>query len=43
LDKYEYKLKTDQMKALASDGNYKEAADIADSINWRKSRMLISL
>jgi len=36
LDKYEYKLKTDQMKALASDGNYKEAADIADSINWRK-------
>ncbi|MCR5271498.1 MAG: tetratricopeptide repeat protein [Lachnospiraceae bacterium] len=36
MDKYEYKLKTDQMKVLASEGNYEEAAKIADSINWRK-------
>ncbi|MCR5468851.1 MAG: tetratricopeptide repeat protein [Lachnospiraceae bacterium] len=36
MDKYEYKLKTDQMKVLASEGNYEEAAKIADTINWRK-------
>lgn len=36
MDKYEYKLKTDQMKVLASEGNYEEAAKIADSINWKK-------
>ena len=36
MDKYEYKLKIDQMKTLASNGNYNMAAEIADSINWRK-------
>lgn len=36
MDKYEYKLKIDQMKTLASSGNYNMAAEIADSINWRK-------
>lgn len=36
MDKYEYKLKLDQMKALAEKGDYETAAEIADSINWRK-------
>lgn len=36
LDKYEYKLKLDQMKALAAEGDFATAAEIADSINWRK-------
>lgn len=36
MDKYEYKLKLDQMKALAAEGDYATAAEIADSINWRK-------
>lgn len=36
MDKYEYKLKIDQMKALAAEGNYAAAAEIVDSINWRK-------
>ena len=36
LDKYEYKLKLDQMKSLAAEGDYTTAAEIADSINWRK-------
>ena len=36
MDKYEYKLKLDQMKALIAEGNYAAAAEIVDSINWRK-------
>lgn len=36
MDKYEYKLKLDQMKAQAAAGDYATAAEIADSINWRK-------
>lgn len=36
MDKYEYKLKLDQMKVLAEKGDYETAAEIADSINWRK-------
>ena len=36
MDKYEYKLKLDQIKTLAAEGNYRTAAELADSINWRK-------
>lgn len=36
MDKYEYKLKLDQMKALAAEGDYATAAEIADTINWRR-------
>ena len=36
MDKYEYKLKLDQMKSLTAEGKYEEAAEIADTINWRK-------
>ncbi len=38
MDKYEYKLKLDQMKALAEKKDFETAAEIADSINWRKVR-----
>ncbi len=38
MDKYEYNLKKDQMKALVAEGNYNAAAEIADSINWRKEK-----
>ena len=30
MDKYEYKLKLDQMKALAAEGDYATAAEIAE-------------
>ena len=43
MDKYEYKLKSDQMKALAAEGEYAAAAEIADSINWRKVKNVNSL
>lgn len=36
MDKYEYKLKLDQLKVLVTAGDYATAAEIADSINWRK-------
>ncbi|MCD8232189.1 MAG: hypothetical protein LUD14_10360 [Clostridiales bacterium] len=38
MDKYEYKLKLDQLKALVEAGDYETAAEIAGSINWRKVR-----
>lgn len=38
VDKYEYKLKTEQMLELMEDGSYRKAAEIADSIDWRRVR-----
>lgn len=38
MDKYEYKLKTEQMLELMEDGAYRKAADIADTIEWRRVR-----
>ncbi|HJA19982.1 MAG TPA: hypothetical protein H9959_08820 [Candidatus Mediterraneibacter ornithocaccae] len=38
VDKYEYKLKTDQMLELMEDGSYRKAAEIADSIDWKRVR-----
>ena len=38
MDKYEYKLKPDQLKPLVEAGDYETAAEIAGSINWRKVR-----
>lgn len=36
VDKYELKIKLDEMKALAAAKDYVTAAEIAESINWRK-------
>lgn len=38
VDKYEYKLKTDEMLELMEKGAYREAAEIADSIDWNRVR-----
>lgn len=38
MDKYEYKLKLDQLKNLAAAEDYSTAAQIADSITWKKVR-----
>ena len=43
LDKYEYNLKLDQMKSLVAEGNYQAAAEIADTINWRKIKNVSAL
>ncbi len=36
MDKYEFKIKLDQIKTLAAEKNFERAAQIADEINWRK-------
>lgn len=36
MDKYEYKLKMDEMKSLSAGGRNDEAVEIADTINWHK-------
>lgn len=38
MDKYEYKLKLEQLKNLVAANDYMTAAEIADSINWKKVR-----
>ena len=38
VDKYEYKLKTEQMLELMEDGAYNRAAEIADEIDWKRVR-----
>ncbi len=43
MDKYEYKLKLEQLKNLVEEKNYKTAAEIADSINWRKVKSSATL
>lgn len=43
MDKYEYKLKLDQMKSMAAEGSYNTAAEIADSINWKKVKNVSAL
>ncbi len=43
MDKYEYKLKLDEIKNLLAKKQYTEAAEIADSINWRKVRNVNAL
>lgn len=43
MDKYEYKLKLDEIETLAGEKNYAAAAEIADGINWRKVRNVNSL
>ena len=43
MDKYEYNLKLDQIKALSAEGGYMSAAEIADSINWNKIKNVNTL
>ncbi len=38
VDKYEYKLKTEQMLELLEEGSYRKAAEIADTIDWKRVR-----
>ena len=38
MDKYEYKLKTEQMLELMEDGAYSRAAELADGIDWKRVR-----
>ena len=43
VDKYEYKLKTEQMLELKENGSYRQAAEIADQIEWKRVRNVTML
>ena len=38
MDKYEYKVKTEQLLELMREGSYRKAAEIADAIDWKRVR-----
>ena len=35
MDKYEYKVRAEEIKALIAEGEFAEAVKIADNIDWR--------
>ena len=43
LDKYEYNLKLEEIDKLVEQGDYEEAASLADSIDWRRVRNVRTL
>ena len=36
MDKQEYKIRSEEIRTLVEEKNYREAADIADTIDWRR-------
>lgn len=43
LDKYEYKVRADEIKELIAQGDYAQAAEIADTIDWRRVKSVMML
>lgn len=43
LDKYEYKVRADEIKELIARGEYPQAAEIADTIDWRRVKSVMML
>lgn len=43
LDKYEYKVRADEIKSLIAEGEYGEAVKIADTIDWRRVKSVMML
>ncbi len=43
LDKYEYKVRADEIKDLIAHGDYVQAAEIADTIDWRRVKSVMML
>ncbi len=43
MDKYEYKIRTEEIKSLIARGEYAEAAEIADGIDWRRVKSVMML
>lgn len=40
MDKQEYKIRSEEIRALVEEKNYREAADIADTIDWRRVKSI---
>ena len=43
MDKYEYKLRLEEIKALNKKGRFQESAQVADTIDWKKVRNIATL
>lgn len=43
MDKFEYKVRADEIKALIAEGDYVEAVKIADTIDWRRVKSVMML
>ena len=46
MDKYEYKVRADEIRDLISQGQYSQAAELADTIDWsrvKKSAILCTI
>ncbi len=43
MDKYEYKVRSDEIRELIAQGEYVEAAQIADTIDWRRVKSVMML
>ena len=43
MDKYEYQVRSEEIKDLIRQKDYAQAAEIADTINWRKVRSVVML
>ena len=43
MDKYEYKVRADEIKELIEQGEYTQAAEIADTIDWRRVKSVMML
>lgn len=43
MDKYEYKIRSDEIRALIAEGEFAEAVSIADTIDWRRVKSVMML
>lgn len=43
MDKYEYKVRSDEINALIAEGKFAEAVKIADTIDWRRVKSVMML
>ena len=43
MDKYEYRVRADEIKELIAQGDYVQAAEIADTIDWRRVKSVMML
>ena len=43
VDKYEYKIRSEEIKTLIAKGEYEDAAAIADTIDWRRVKSVMML
>ena len=43
MDKYEYKVRAEEIKKLIDQGEYAQAAEIADTIDWRRVKSVMML